>query len=199
MSQKPNDRRGSGALSASFAKIENTELLVGGWREREREGARGTELFSLSGWWALKNGNPIVSTAHRRSFTADTRKPTLYPKPGVPSFSLRADPRPPYSFRSFYQFSPRIRWKGPRALRRIVKYFTLDPGPPFCKNSSAYLISRKHSTRNLIQSLTSECRYKSLGHALYILASFLILWLYSSFKKRLFSHAIYLLFKLRCI
>lgn len=44
---------------------------------RERETAPG-------GWWALKNGNPIVSTAHRRSFTADTRKLTLNPKPGVP-------------------------------------------------------------------------------------------------------------------
>lgn len=26
-----------GVLSASFAKIENTELLVGGWRERKRK------------------------------------------------------------------------------------------------------------------------------------------------------------------
>lgn len=130
LSQKPNDcspdaEVARGVLSASFAKIENTELLVGGWeRERKRERAR---AFSPSGWWALKNGNPIVSTVHRRSFTADTRKPTLNPKPGVPSFSLRADPRLPYSFRSFYQFSPRIRWKGTRALYRIVKYFTLDP------------------------------------------------------------------------
>jgi len=120
LSQKPNDcspgaEVARGVLSASFAKIENTELLVGGWWERERERERERiRVFLLRGWWALKNGNPIVSTAHRRSFTADTRKLTLNPKPGVPSFSLRADPRPPYSSRSFYQFSPRIRWKGGR-------------------------------------------------------------------------------------
>lgn len=172
LSQKPNDcspggEVARGVLSASFAKIENTELLAGGWeRERARDRA-----FSLSGWWALKNGNPIVSTARRRSFTADTRKPTLNPKPGVPSFSLRVDPRPPYSSRSFYQFSPRIRWKGTRAFRRIVKYFTLNPRPFSKKKNSlppsAYLISRKHSTRNLIQSLTSECRYESFGHYIF--------------------------------
>lgn len=45
LSQKPNDCSPGaeverGALSASFAKIENTELLVGGWRKRERKGAR---------------------------------------------------------------------------------------------------------------------------------------------------------------
>jgi len=42
LSQKPNDcspgaEVARGVLSASFAKIENTELLVGEWRERERE------------------------------------------------------------------------------------------------------------------------------------------------------------------
>jgi len=42
LSQKPNDcspgaEVARGVLSASFAKIENTELLVGGWREKERE------------------------------------------------------------------------------------------------------------------------------------------------------------------
>ena len=45
-------------------------------RKKERKRAR-DRAFLLSGWWALKNGNPIVSTAHRRSFTADTRKLTL--------------------------------------------------------------------------------------------------------------------------
>ncbi|KYN44783.1 hypothetical protein ALC56_00778 [Trachymyrmex septentrionalis] len=94
--RKPNDCSADaevahGVLSALFAKIENTELLVGRWRERKRE--KRQEAFLLSGWWALKNGNPIVSTTHRRSFTADTRKLTLNPKPGVsPLFLYQSTP-----------------------------------------------------------------------------------------------------------
>ncbi|EGI64104.1 hypothetical protein G5I_07453 [Acromyrmex echinatior] len=65
-------------------------LLVDGEKEREGKGKR---PFSLSGWWVLKNGNPIVSTAYRRSFTADTRKLTLNPKPGVsPLFLYESTP-----------------------------------------------------------------------------------------------------------
>lgn len=133
LSQKPNAVHQARKWRAEFFPRHSPRLKTRNYLlvdEKEREGkSEGPRAFSLSGWWALKNGNPIVSTAHCWSFTADTRKPTLNPKPGVPSFSLRADPRPPYSSRSFYQFSPRIRWKGTRALRRIVKYFTLDPGP----------------------------------------------------------------------
>lgn len=149
---------GSGARSSFRVIRQDWKHGITCWwmaRKRERERVR-DRAFSPGGRWALKNGNPIVSTAHHRSFTADTRKPTLNPKPGVPSFSLRLDPRPSYSSRSFYQFSPRIRWKGMRALRRIVKYFTLDPRGPrplslfSKKTSNAYFISRKHEEFNSI-------------------------------------------------
>jgi len=118
-------------------------------RKKEKGRAR-DRAFLLSGWWALKNGNPIVSTAHRRSFTADTRKLTLNPKPEVsPLFLYKfLDPRPSYSSRSFYQFSPRIR-KGTRALRRIVKYFTLNPRPPSPKKTQAHILYHGSTQRGI--------------------------------------------------
>lgn len=89
----------------------------------------------------------------------------------------------------FISFPQEYDEKGREGPRRIVKYFMLDPpGPPSSPILCAYLThthayiyvymythirvyvyrSRKHSRKNLIQSLTSECRYASLGHALCI-------------------------------
>lgn len=93
----------------------------------------------------------------------DTRKPTLNPKPGVSLLFSTNLPHPPHILPQILLsvFPKNTMKRDESPLRRIVKYFTLDPGPFLPqKNSSAYLISRKHSTRNLIQSLTSECRIR---------------------------------------
>lgn len=113
------------------------------------------------------------------ALSADTRKPTLNQPRESPAFLYEQQCPPPVHippdpFISFPQeYDEKGRERGPSPNSKI---FHVRPArATFLPNPARIsYISRKHSTRNLIQSLTSECRYARASDTHYVLTGFLV-------------------------
>lgn len=152
LSRKPNDAHPARKWRAEFFPRHSPRLKTRNYspvNEKERERARG-RAFSPGGWWALKNGNPIVSTAHRRSFTADTRKPTLNPKPGVPSFSLYESTPSSIFFQILLSVFPKNTMKRDESPPPNSKIFHVRPAaPPPKKKPPSHILYRGSTQRGI--------------------------------------------------